>query len=34
MFSRIGMEISVIRNERKYSFTSPFWLLKVDEVMV
>lgn len=30
----IGMQVSVIRNERKYNFTIPFWLLREDEVSV
>lgn len=28
------MHISVIKNERKYNFTIPFWLLRVEEVSV
>lgn len=33
--SRIsGMQMSVIRNDRKYSFTIPFWLLRAEEVNV
>lgn len=30
----IGMQISVTKNERKYNFTIPFWLLRVEEVSV
>lgn len=30
----IGMSKSVIRNERKYSLTRPFWLLRVEEVII
>lgn len=30
----IGMQISVTRNERKYSFTIPFWLLRTEAVVV
>lgn len=28
------MQISVTRNERKYNFTIPFWLLRIEEVRV
>lgn len=28
------MDRSVIRNERKYSLTMPFWLLRVEEVIM
>lgn len=34
MYIIIGIQISVIRNERKYSFTIPFWLLRAEEVSV
>lgn len=30
----IGIDRSVIRNERKYSLTMPFWLLRVEEVIM
>lgn len=30
----IGMQISVTRNERKYNFTIPFWLVRMEEVVV
>lgn len=30
----IGTQTSVTRNERKYNFTIPFWLLRVEEVSV
>ena len=29
-----GMQIGVIRTERKYNFTIPFWLLRAEEVSV
>lgn len=28
------MVISVIKNERKYNFTIPFWLLRIEEASV
>lgn len=34
MNNTIGIQISVTRNERKYSFTIPFWLLREEEVSV
>lgn len=30
----IGMQTSVIMNERKYNFTIPFWLLRSEQLSV
>lgn len=34
MASIMGIDSNVIRNERKYSLTIPFWLLRVEEVVM